>query len=145
MAVLLLAHVAATITMFGIIWIVQVVHYPLFSHIGAASYVAYQADHMARITWIVFPAMTVELVTAGLLVWWQPLGISAGQAWAGLALVGVVWASTGFVQVPLHDVLTRGFDPDVHRRLVLTNWIRTVAWTLRTALVLWMLYPLLKR
>ena len=131
--------------MFGIIWIVQVVHYPLFSHIGAASYVAYQADHMARITWIVFPAMTVELVTAVLLVWWQPLGISAGQAWTGLALVGVVWASTGFVQVPLHDALTRGFDPDVHHRLVLTNWIRTVAWTLRTGLVLWMLYPLIER
>ena len=126
--------------MFGIILVVQIVHYPLFAHVGAASYVAYQAEHMARITWIVLPLMTAELVTAGLLAWWQPLGLPAWQVWTGLALVLLIWASTGFVQAPLHSTLTHGFDPDVHHRLVLTNWIRTAAWTLRTGLVLWMLF-----
>jgi hypothetical protein len=139
----LLLHVAATITMFGIILIVQVVHYPLFTHVGPASYVAYQAEHMTRITWIVLPVMTTELVTAGLLAWWQPLGLPAWMVWTGLGLVGIIWTSTGLVQAPLHSTLMQGFDPDIHRHLVVTNWVRTAAWALRTGLVLWMLYAVL--
>jgi hypothetical protein len=52
--------------------------------------------------------------------------------------VALIWGTTGLVQVPLHAALTEGFDPAAHRRLVRTNWIRTVAWALRAALVLWM-------
>jgi hypothetical protein len=145
MGALLLLHVAATITMFGVILVVQVVHYPLFRHVGPASYVAYQGEHVRRITWIVLPAMTTELVTAGLLAWWQPLGIPAWQAWTGLALLVLIWASTAFVQAPIHGTLTQGFDPDAHRRLVRTNWLRTLAWAIRAVLVLWMLWPLVKQ
>jgi hypothetical protein len=141
--VLVLAHVAATITMFGVVLVVQIVHYPLFGYVGAASYTAYQAEHMARITWVVLPVMTIELGTAALLVWWQPLGIPQWQAAAGLALVILIWAATGVIQVPLHDTLSKGFDARAHRRLVATNWIRTVAWALRTALVLWMIAPMI--
>lgn len=143
MTALVLAHVAATITMFGVVLVVQIVHYPLFGYVGAASYTAYQAEHMARITWVVLPLMTIELATAVLLVWWQPLGIPQWQAGTGLALVVLIWAATGGLQVPLHDTLAKGFDARAHRRLVATNWIRTVAWGLRTALVLWMIAPMI--
>jgi hypothetical protein len=39
--------------------------------------------------------------------------------------------------VPAHGRLAEGFDAGVHARLVATNWIRTMAWTLRGALVVW--------
>ena len=136
---LLLVHVAATLIMLGVILIVQVVHYPLFGLVGDETYAAYQHAHMQRITWIVLPAMTAELLTAVALVIWTPPGIPSWLIWTGLALVGVIWASTGLVQVPLHSALVQGFDADVHRRLVLTNWVRTVAWLLRGGLVLLML------
>ena len=35
--------------------------------------------------------------------------------------------------------MNQGFDAAVHRRLVRTNWIRTVGWTLRGALAVAML------
>ena len=130
--------------MLGVILVVQLVHYPLFRLVGADTFATYQAGHMMRITWIVLPAMVVELITAVALVVWQPLGIAAWQAWTGLALVGVIWASTGLLQVPLHKTLTTGFDPDTHRSLVATNWIRTMAWILRGALVCWMLTALVE-
>jgi hypothetical protein len=66
---LLLVHTAATLTMLGVILVVQLVHYPLFRHVGAASYATYQAEHVRRITWIVAPLMTTELATAGGLAW----------------------------------------------------------------------------
>lgn len=144
MKTLLLAHVAATLTMFGVIWVVQVVHYPLFAKVGAPAYAAYQAAHMRRITVVVLPAMAAELLTAAGLVWWRPLGLPAWQAWTGLALVLLLWASTGLVQAPLHGRLAEGFDAVLHHRLVRTNWLRTALWTLRTLLVLWMLASLLE-
>lgn len=141
---LVLLHAAATLTMFGVILVMQFVHYPLFRLVGADTYAAYQSAHMTRITWIVLPAMTAELLTAVALVGWQPLGIPAWQAWTGLGLVLLIWASTGLLQAPTHQSLTAGFDAGAHRRLVAMNWIRTVAWTLRSGLALWMLAPLLR-
>jgi len=136
---LLLTHAAATLTMVGVILVVQLVHYPLFRHVGRESYDAYQAEHMRRITWIVAPLMTVELATAIALVWGPPPAVSSWMTWVGLGLVLFIWAATGVVQVPLHSRLTEGFDAATHRRLVRTNWIRTGTWILRAGLVLWML------
>jgi len=48
----------------------------------------------------------------------------------------VIWASTAMVQMPLHDRILKGPDTHAQRRLVSTNWIRTVAWTLRGAIAL---------
>jgi hypothetical protein len=136
--ILLLVHAAATLTMLGVILVVQLVHYPLFRHVGTATYATYQAEHMRRITWIVAPLMTIELVTAVGLVWGPPPGLPLWMAWTGLALVLLIWGTTGLVQVPLHSRLSEGFDADTHRRLVRTNWLRSVAWAVRAGLVLWM-------
>lgn len=135
---LLLLHAAVTHAMLGVILVVQVVHYPLFRRVGLETYPTYHVHHMRRITWIVGPLMTAELLTAILLVWQPPPAVPNWQVWAGLTLVGLIWGATGAVQVPLLRRLADGFDPDVHRRLVRSNWIRTVAWGLRGGLVFWM-------
>ena len=130
--------------MFGVIWTVQLVHYPLFAGVGTDGFTAYEASHKARITWIVLPAMLLELGTAVALVWRRPEIIPAWAVWLSLVLVGVVWLSTVLVQVPLHTKLSAGFDGETHTHLVATNWVRTVAWTLRAGLALWMTARLLR-
>lgn len=138
-AVVFIAHLGATLLMAGVIWIVQVVHYPLFAGVGAKAFAAYEAQHQRRITLVVGPLMLVELTTAVLLVVTHPpSGVPAWMPFAGLVLVGVIWLSTAFVQVPLHNALGGAFDASAHNRLVATNWIRTVAWSLRAGLALWM-------
>ena len=138
MSPVFLLHLLATLTMLGAIWVVQVVHYPLFAGVGEAGWAAYEASHQARITWVVGPLMVVELATAVWLVVDRPPALPAWSVVLGAALVGVVWASTAFVQVPLHAALGGAFDGDAHARLVATNWVRTAAWTIRGGLVLWM-------
>ena len=65
--------------------------------------------------------------------------------WSGLVLVGVVWLATFGLSVPRHDALLRGgYDLSVIERLVATNWVRTVAWTLRAGLAAWMLRGLVR-
>jgi hypothetical protein len=138
-----LVHLASTLLMTGAIWVVQVVHYPLFSSVGADSFRAYETRHQERITMVVAPLMVAELATAVLLVVWRaPSGIPAWMPLAGLVLVGIIWLSTTVIQVPLHSALGNFFDADVHRRLVATNWIRTLAWTVRSALAIWMAWLL---
>jgi hypothetical protein len=135
----LLVHAAATWFMVGLIWFVQVVHYPLFAAVGDRGYPAYQAAHMARTGRVVGPAMLAELLSGLVLVWRPPAGVPAPLPWVGLALLAAVWLSTALVQVPLHDRLRAGFDPDAGRRLVGGNWLRTALWSGRGVLVLAML------
>ena len=130
--------------MTGVIWFVQVVHYPLFGGVGAGEFRAYEQRHAALTTWVVAPPMLVEAATALLLFRFRPAGVSTWQVSAGLGLVAVVWLSTAFLQVPCHDRLSRGFDPAVHARLVSTNWLRTAVWSARGVLVLRMGWGVIK-
>lgn len=139
----LLAHVGATIFMTGLIWLIQIVHYPLFGQVGPAQWHGYHSAHTTLITFIVMPVMLVELATAGWLVLERPAAIPAWAALLGAALVGVIWLSTAFLQVPMHNQLGGTFDVAAHANLVNTNWIRTVAWSARTVLVLWMVARLI--
>ena len=50
-------------------------------------------------------------------------------------LIPAIWLSTALLQAPIHTRLMKGFDAALVRRLIITNWIRTVAWTARGILV----------
>ena len=130
---MLALNLTATLFLCGLIWFVQIVHYPLFGLVPAPGFSKYAGEHQRRTTWVVIVPMLVELGTAVWLLFDSPERVLPG---AGLVLVIVIWLSTFFVQVPAHEVLGRGFDGTVHRRLVVTNWIRTAAWTLRAVLML---------
>ncbi len=134
----MLVHVGATLFMVGVIWFVQVVHYPLFSRVGPEKFSLYSEAHSRLTTYVVGPPMLVEAVTAFLLVFRRPEGVPLAAALIGLALVVVVWLSTVLLQVPRHTTLGSGFDRSAWTGLVLSNWVRTVAWSARGGLVLWM-------
>jgi hypothetical protein len=132
---LLLANAASTWVMVGVIWVIQLVHYPLFAQVGGPTFPGYHAAHTQLITLIVMPTMLVELLTALALVASGGPLVPQGEAIVGAVLVGVAWASTGLLQVPQHGQLASGFDPEIHAALVRGNWIRTIAWTARGLLV----------
>ena len=132
----LLLQAFATFAMTGLIWFVQVVHYPLFRAVGAPGYAAYQAEHMRLTTLVVGPLMLLEAATALWLLLDRPAFVSPARAWTGLALLAVAWLVTAFLSVPRHEALRHGFDPSAHAALVATNWIRTAAWTARSVLLL---------
>lgn len=136
---ILLLHAASTLVMVGLIWFVQVVHYPLFEAVGRGEFALYAQSHARLTSWVVIPPMLAEAGTAGLLLLGlRPSSVGVGALWAGAALLIVVWGSTFFLQVPRHGQLSAGFDGEAHAALVATNWIRTLAWSLRGALVLWL-------
>lgn len=139
MKVILLAQVFSTLFMVGLIWFVQVVHYPLYSHVGREQFPQYEASHNRLTTWVVGPTMLIEMATAVAFLRYVPNG-STPLAWLGLGLLIVIWISTATLSVPAHDVLTAGFSEKAWLRLVSTNWIRTVAWTLRGVILMVVAY-----
>ncbi len=136
MSFVFLVHFGATWALVGLIWFVQVVHYPLFGHVGRDAFAPYEEQHTRRTGWVVGVLMPLEAITALWLVVRPPPEV--GTAWflLGLALVGALWLTTLVVHVPLHRQLSRGFDTYLGNRLVRTNWIRTILWSARGVLLL---------
>lgn len=128
---LLVAHAALTWTMVGIIWFVQILHYPLMGRVPAEAFSAYEQAHTNRAGVLIAPIMVGEALTAAAWAWVAPNALS----FVGAGLVIGVWASTFGIQVPRHSRLQSGFDEDAWRQLVNTNWIRTILWTARGGLV----------
>lgn len=135
---ILLSNLAATLYMTGLIWCIQIVHYPLFARVGKEGFADYEIAHSNLITPVVGLPMLVEVVTAGLLLFFRSPAIRPSETIVSLVLVVVIWLSTMFLQVPQHTILSSGFDATAHQFLVNSNWLRTIAWSLRGALVLWM-------
>ena len=130
MVAVAVAHAVSTLVLVGLIWTIQVVHYPLFALVGADGFAAYETAHSARITTVIGLPWAVQGVTTAALLIAPPGGVprwlivaSAVFALAPVA-VTLVWS------VPAHTVLGSGFDAGAHGRLVATNWLRTGAWTL---------------
>jgi hypothetical protein len=137
---LALLNLAATLFMTGLVWFVQAVHYPLYIRVPGEGFIDYQKAHTRLTTFVVGPPMLIELGTSILLVIHRPVPVDAPPLWIGLGLTLLIWVSTMALQIPLHDVLTTGYDAAAQRRLVRTNWLRTAAWSLRSVLMVWVVF-----
>lgn len=140
----LLINCISTWYMVGLIWMVQVVHYPLFSKVGETGFASYEQSHSLRITPVVGVPMLLELITAMVLCFAAPQAVPRWMMWAGLILLGLIWISTAMLQVPCHQKLSQGFDLEAYRYLVVSNWIRTVLWTARGGLMGYALWLVLQ-
>lgn len=132
-------HATATLYMVGLIWFVQLVHYPLMAKVGREGYPEFQRLHERKTTLAVAPMMLIEATSAVWLAIDPPATITPWLTWLGLALVVVIWLSTALIQVPCHKQLSVGYDPAAHRKLVNTNWLRTALWSARGVTALGMI------
>jgi hypothetical protein len=130
------AHLTSTLFMLGLIWFVQIVHYPLYSRVGREVFTEYERNHTAMTGIVVIPPMLIEAGTLGLLWIARPGGVSSVMLSIGTIPLVVIWVSTFFLQVPCHEILSHGFDESAYQRLVSSNWIRTCGWSFRAVWVL---------
>lgn len=138
-ALVLVGALGATWAMTGVIWVIQLVHYPIFDAVDRGIddelWHRFGDRHRRSISLVVGPFMLVEGVTGIWLVADPPGSLPVLLPLAAGLLMAVAYGTTAFVSVPLHERLTASFDAEAHRRLVSTNWIRTGAWTARALVV----------
>ena len=139
----LVANLAATLVMVGVIWFVQFVHYPLLAIVPMDSASSTALIHQRRTAYVVGLPMAVEGVSTLVLLgaapdevwWWMP--------WLGGVLLAVALGSTLLLSVPRHSEMAQNPTPKTGQALVRTNWPRTIAWSLRGVLGIIMLSQVL--
>lgn len=139
---LLLLNLVFSSMLTGLIWLVQVVHYPGFLLVGKETGKAYQEHHTRSISRVVIPLMVAELAVA---VWlfFSPFlfQVLSYLNWAAFGLLLIIWLVTFLGAVPLHSSLTKnGYDNATIKKLIKFNLARTIAWTLRTLVLLLLIY-----
>jgi hypothetical protein len=129
---LLVLHFGVTAILVGLIWTIQWVHYPLLQRVGVEAFAVYHQEHCRRIARLVVPVMAAEVLLVVLCLIAEPQ-----DPWLRLSLIplALVWGVTALISAPLHRQLSGGAEAAKLRRLVATNWLRTVAWTLRAAVL----------
>lgn len=129
---LLIANIFASAFMTGLIWFVQLVHYPGFLQLDPDSFYNFHHFHVPRTGWVVIPPMITELVSS---IW---LVTAYDRFWVantiGLALVALIWISTFALQVKYHRTLSHTYNRKIVSRLITTNWLRTILWTAKIIL-----------
>ena len=134
----LLSHLIFTSIMTGVIWVIQIVHYPSFHFIEKELYTAFQKFHMNKISIIVIPIMLAELIT-GMMLFLDKSSKSPFLIVSFVILV-LIWLITGVFFSKAHNELMTGYQELVVNQLVVMNWIRTLLWTLRLLLLTCFVY-----
>ena len=129
---LLKVNFISTSVMVGVIWVIQLLHYPSFHFINDKKYIEFQNFHMQRISLIVIPTMLTELASALLLAYFFRSSLTIIL----LALLLGVWAITLIFFTNMHQKLTNGYNQSIVYRLVQINWSRTILWSLRLIILL---------
>ena len=124
--------------MTGVIWFVQIVHYPLFIFADKERFPEFSKAHSNKAGYVVILPMLLELLTALMLIYIYPSSPFYKYYIAAFLLLVAVWISTFLIQVPVHKKLPGGYNRNSIKILVKYNWIRTVGWSLRTILLLYL-------
>ncbi len=132
---LLLIHLGLTAALFGLIWTIQLVHYPAFHFVAREQWSRFHAMHTRKITFIVFPLMLSELGIA----LWQLFHGPAPLLLIACCIPILQWCLTAFLFIPLHHKLSDGKDDSVIARTVNLNWLRTVFWSVELALLVFLI------
>ncbi len=138
-AVMFLMQVVTTFSLTGIIWFLQLVHYPLMRRIVRTRFVRYERMHVLLSAFVIGPPVLLETVAVVYSLWRKPPWMDPDSVLLGAILLGIIWISTFVLQMPQHRVLQQGFDPKAYRRLLYSNWIRSYAWSFRTIILLFSL------
>ena len=138
---LTLVQLVITWVVVGIMWFLQVVHYPLYRKIKEG-FVEYERSHIRRAALLIGPIMLIEAITAILLIGVSTEGTLTKLAGANLILLILIWLSTFLFQVNQHQKLSVRFSYAMLQGLIYSNWVRTLLWTAKGLVMVWYCYHL---
>ena len=120
-----------TWVLLGLIWVIQLVHYPMFKFVSFD--IKAFVFHQRRISLLVVPLMLFELFSAiALLI--NQWSIFPSIVIINMVIIGCIWLHTFLIMVPLHNKLIQEPNNGIIKRLVNQNWVRTIAWSIKSLL-----------
>ena len=116
----------------GLIWLIQLIHYPAFRHIDPSKWGAFHQAHSAALGLLAGGPMIISLLV-GL---WLASTVGNARQYVMLGCEILAWIVTFALSVPEHTRLGRAQDGAAISRLIRWNWLRTLAWTVKLAVLL---------
>jgi len=132
----LMIHIISTSIMVGVIWVIQLVHYPSFKYVNESDYIIFQKYHMSNISYIVFPVMFTELITALIILFFGEKSLFFVLS---LICLFLIWVITGVLFTKYHSILKEGKDLMIIEKMIKANWIRALLWTMRLIMILFVI------
>lgn len=135
-----LIHFTSAVYMTGVIWFLQAVHYPLFQLVAPVEFYEYHRRHTGFTGWVTVPGGVAELVSGIFLVLLAPSILFYPVFAFAVLLLVLDWGVGGVMSETVCRRLRReGNGRRTISSLLLLNWFRTIARTLRCALLGWMI------
>lgn len=126
----------------GLIWTMQLVHYPAFRYIDPQKAISFALFHQGKISFIVAPLMLGEVISAlvlGAAAWSEHRSLM--MYLINAVLIAMIWCLTFFQSMPCHQQLAEtallkdsaGLQQrqQIIDTLIRTNWLRTGCWSLK--------------
>ncbi|HEY8713222.1 MAG TPA: hypothetical protein VIM68_10135 [Thermoanaerobaculia bacterium] len=112
----------------GCMTTLQLQHYGIYPSVGKENFKNYMgANNRAAALPTIVPAMLLLLASV-VLMFYRPAFVRLSEATAFLILNIIALASTFTWQRPLHSEMAEvGYDEAKVRKLIATNWIRTIS------------------
>ena len=136
MNILILYNFSISFFMLGLIITTQIVSYPLFLKVDDSFFTIYHQSYVNKISLIAIPIMLSELFVSFILFYFN---ISFTTSLSFIIII-VIFMSTFFIQVPIHNQIQLRYNYKLIKRLVITNWIRTILWILKSFLSIKLFY-----
>ena len=116
----------------GILIITQIISYPSLSSIDKSYFEKYHKNYVNKISYVVIPFMLIELFSLLYLTY----HISDLFMIKSLLILMTIWLFTFICIVPLHNSLSNKRSIDNINSLVNYNWFRTILWTIKLVIIL---------
>ncbi len=106
-----------------LIWLVQLIIYPSFAYTEKKSFISWHTKYTRLMGLVVSPLILTQV---GIEILLFPDQVHRLR----ILLIGLVWLATFSLSVPCHHKLHReGYDSATIKRLIVSNWIRTLLWS----------------
>lgn len=131
---ILLIHSLFTWVLIGMIWLIQIVYYPLSKALGAL-YQKYEHDQLRYLGFLLIPIYLGEVGTGIALVCVKGASEDHALTVLNLVLIGLIYFSALLLKrkkKPIYEVF---MFRRLHAILFNTNWFRTILWGIRGVVV----------
>jgi len=109
-----------------LIWLTQLLIYPNFLKVPSGEFPNFHKYHMERISWVVAPLFVLDVIVCLGLLYFDVRGSGINGV-----LCLLPFLATFLFYAPLHKALEKSYSRELCSRLILSNWVRTLLWTLK--------------
>ncbi len=129
-------HIVCNSYLVSLVFMTQFITYPTFLNIDKDKFSDYHRKYVNNISFIVAPVMFIELLTLILIAYFSKDFLIIKS----LILLLVIWLTTFFIMIPSHNRISKSFNIKEIKSLINYNWIRTILWTFKLLVIIFLYY-----